>query len=311
MSDPHDHSDEGDSPISSGSVVALAQRFVVKTLETSGNERLKKLGKGIKNAPELLGEKAGRMLAALLEAAGAGKPISEESKREFTKELETSPKEAAAILGFLTAELFDDAMDSTSERIALLEYYRSTLNLICLYMAKAKTSVALRGFLHDPHCISYWHFERSNLEFQTAVDSIFPNGLDVYFLEETPTDERLVELNMLIRDSKDRHLRTEDYDVWKKDTVAKLENISETIVTTKQLRKDRVSLPPPQTDPVFGRLRGTANSPIEYETRISPEPDALLTMVESLNVAKTALEYRRTKAIEGKRRLAETPPDKP
>ena len=132
MSDPHDHSDEGDSPISSGSVVALAQRFVVKTLETSGNERLKKLGKGIKNAPELLGEKAGRMLAALLEAAGAGKPISEESKREFTKELETSPKEAAAILGFLTAELFDDAMDSTSERIALLEYYRSTLNLILL-----------------------------------------------------------------------------------------------------------------------------------------------------------------------------------
>ena len=306
MTEHHDPSTDHDSPVSSGTI-ALAQRFVISSLEHSGNPKLKRLGRVIKKFPEMAGQKVGPILGKIFGSVEKGEPIKTEDKEKLLKIMEQHPQEATAILGLLTADLLAGGGDAASERQALLEYYRSSLTLVCTAMASRTTSVALRGFIHDGSCVSYWHFERKNLQFSMSSSSevLFPNGLDVYFLELEPTDESLTTLNRLIRDNPERHLDKALYDINCNESISQLDSIYETKLTFRKLDKDRAKTANAEPDPLRLRLASDPDSPIKFESRIPPEPDALVAMLESLNVALAAQDHRLDEVKEGQRRLAE------
>ena len=308
MTEHRDPSSDHDSPISSGTI-ALAQRFVISSLEHSGNPKLKRLGRVIKKFPEMAGQKVGPILGKIFGSVEKGEPIKTEDKENLLKTMEQHPQEATAILGLLTADLLAGGGDAASERQALLEYYRSSLTLVCAAMASRTTSVALRGFLHDDRFVSYWHFERNNLQFSMPAYSevLFPNGLDVYFLELEPTDENLTTLNRLIRDNPERHLDKALYDINSNDSISQLDTIYETKLTFRKLDKDRSKTAKTEPDPLGFRLASDPGSPVKFESPIPPEPDAVVAMLESLNIALAAQDYRLDEAREGQRRLAEKP----
>ena len=289
MSEHHDEQpSEGHSVVSSSSVVALAQRFVIKAVESSGHEEA---ARWLRQWPELLGDKAGQGVKKLFAKKAQGENITEKDKEELSEALKANPTEAAAVVGVLTTDLLEGTLDAASEREAILNTYKSSLEVICAYMAKATTSVALSGFLHEPNCISYWQFERKNLEFGSLGDFLYPNGLQIYFLYEEPTEERILQLNMLIRDDANRHLTLELYDFQSNDRVAKLEKIEETRVITKRLRPDRANLPKPKR--VGGLRHGTDyDEPVEESSWINPGKSTLSALIESLQVAKEAQTYR-------------------
>jgi hypothetical protein len=290
------HGSEGHSPISTGSVAALAQRFAIKALEASGH---KEIAHWVKEWPEILGDKAGLTFQKLFAKKAKGEALTEQDKRDLAKSLDENPKEAAAFLGVLTADLLEGTLDAETERKAILDSYRAVFEIICAYLAKSKSSLALKGFLHDEHCISYWHFDRSNLLFSDGQEYLYPNGVDVYFGYEEPTDERLLELNLAIRDSPTRHLAPELFDFDQNDSIAKLSRVYETNIATARLRRDRENLPKPVPNPVFRRSGGTDYSrPVEEVVGIPAGAPALIAMVDSLSLAKQAQvsRYDKTKA---------------
>jgi hypothetical protein len=292
MDDTQDHA-EGHSP-SGGGLVALAQRFIVAALKTSGNERLERIGSFIKEAPEVLGKKTGHLLQRLLDKKSRGEVLTARDEEELGEALQERPSEAAAVLGLVTADLLQGTLDADGEREAIIGSYASILNFVCAYMAEATTSVAIRGFLHDPACISYWHVERRNLEFaKSGSDYLYPNGLEVYLFDEEATDERLAALNMAIRDSPTRHLHPAMYDISSDDAVAKVTRINETTIVIERLHPDRASLPAAPEDPLFGRKLGTDYSrPLEFVLPIPPDATDVVALIDSLQKAKAVQSHR-------------------
>ncbi|MEY2519113.1 MAG: hypothetical protein QOF24_872 [Verrucomicrobiota bacterium] len=309
MTDNQDTSHHDDSPISGG-VVAIAQRILAKTLQTSGNRKLERIGDLIREWPERVGGVAGQILGKILGSAEKGEAIAVEDKEALNKALENQPEAAAMILGFLTADLLTGASDAESERNALLEYYQSSLNLICTAMANRTTSFALRGFLHQKNCISYWHFERPNLTFSRGKDYLFPNGLDVYFIEENPTDEELLRLNLLIRDDPERHLDRTFYNIEKNDNISELAYIYETTIATKKLDPDRNNTRDPQPNSL-GFLATDHSKPIQFTSPIPPEPELVVALIESLQIAIEAQDFRPRQAQEARKQLADKVPKTP
>jgi hypothetical protein len=282
-----------ESPISTGSLVSLALRFAMKALESSGNERAKKLAHLIDKAPEILGEKTGLYVKSLLEKRAAGKELTKEDSDGLSEKLSESPEQSAAVLGFFTAELLEGAHDAATERKEILNSYNSIFEIICIYMRQTKSSVALKGFIHDEHCISYWHFDRSNLEFSLSGDYLFPNGLEIYLLHEEPTDHQLALLNLEISDSASGHLPQNKYEFTKTDLVSKVEKIYKASILFIRLHPDRESLPKRTKEPLFGGSLGTDYSkPIGFTTSIPPGSQYLIGLIESLYIAREAQMYR-------------------
>ena len=297
----HDH----DSPISS-SAVALAQRLVISTLKHTGHPKAKRFAEYISKGPEILGKKLGPQIGKLFGSVAKGEPIKPEDEAALLKTMEEHPQETAAILGLLTADLLAGEANAADERQAVLNFYSSSLALICASMASRTTSLALRGFFHDTNCISYWHFERQNLQFSSGKDYLFPNGLDVYFLELEPTDEQLVTLNLEIRNDAKRHLKPERYDVNTNPAVSKLVSIHETTLEFKRVDKDAAKKTEKRAAEAFGiGLLDDDSALVEWTSPIPLATEPLTAMLESVPLALAAQDFRINKLKELKQRMAE------
>jgi hypothetical protein len=274
---------EGKSVVSADTVITLVERFTVSALKSSGNERI---AQWIEQWPEILGGKAGVAIKRLLEKRAKGQVITQNDTKEVTQELADDPRAAATLLGLLTVDLLEGAMDAQSRRKAILQTYGAVLEVICTYMAGHTTSVVLKGFIHREDCISYWHFERSNLEFSwSGSDHLFPNGLKVYFRDEEPDDERVFNLNLEIADDPDHHLPQEFYDFEHDPKVAQLDEIYDTKITFHQLDP---AAGPRKKDPLGLTLSDT----LEYSQKIPGDLAGLKGLIDSLVHAHEALEQR-------------------
>jgi hypothetical protein len=295
--DGHSEPSHGDhSPVSPTSIAGMISRVLAGTLGELGYKRAEVI---VNQWPEILGGKIGQVIKKIQGKQARGEKITPEDDQELAKALEESPKEAATLLGLLTADLVRDTVDAKSERKAVLDAFKTIFGIVCTYMRTATTSVALSGFLHDPNCISYWHLTGKNPEFSNTNDTyLFPNGLVVYIRYEQPTAERLADLNKQIRRDEHRHLPQSLYGFENDGDVAKVEAVHETKVMTKQLHPDRATLPPPTKGP-FGEKKGQDFSkPIDFETEIPSGAPGLATLVESLYAAREAQEGYRKQVAE-------------
>lgn len=120
-----------------------------------------------------------------------GKPITLEDHKDVADALQSEPKDAATLLGLLTADILEGTLDARTDRMAILDSYNVVFGVICAYMTAATTSLALCGFVHDENCISYWDRTGKAPQFPViGEDYLFPISLDVYISNEEPTDLR-------------------------------------------------------------------------------------------------------------------------
>ena len=209
-------------------------------------------------------------------------------------------------MGLTLGNIVDSTKDAESQLKANLSSYAVVLDIICATMAKAGTSLALKGFLHDAKCISYWHIrDRGKPSFLRLSDSLAPNDLEIYFLEEEePTPKILAGLNEKIRRDSKRHLPAAAYDYKHDNTVAKLLKVLETDVTTSQLHPNPSELKTDRPDPF--NTAPDPTKPIEFVTQIPPRSPNLIPMFESLYEAMKAQDAVNMKPEELKRQLLDS-----
>jgi hypothetical protein len=105
----------------------------------------------------------------------------------------------------------------------LIPYYLCTLNTVVSVIRRIGRPVVIRGFLHDQHCITYWHCETQeaqrlpDFEKHPSLDIInLPQQLTVYIAAERGQDQLVEELNLKIRKSKFHKLELTDYNFMEK-----------------------------------------------------------------------------------------------
>jgi hypothetical protein len=281
--DPHEHN-SGTSHRIPSSATAMATRTLLSFLRAAGYEDLADY---IAKLPEHVGEALGAPLKRVKNKAKNGDAINPADEKELTEAMTQHPQETVTALGLLLTHVGSNVVDADSERKKSLQSYALVLNTICDFMAKAQTSVALRGFLHDANCVSYWHIRgRGNPTFSQLSDSLVPFDLEVYFIRAEPSAELLASLNETIRRSSNRHLPSDLYDYEYNHDIAKLNKIYETNITTSELHPSPNELKTPKPDP-FG-LAPDPNKPMEFVTQIPSKVPSLIPMFESLFEAKKA-----------------------
>ena len=275
-----DQSDDGGSGL--GGSVGIVSRIVASAAKTMGHEKLAAL---VKRWPELVGEQIGKPLRKLEEYVTNGKSVPPEVDQEIHEAIEANPEEALALMGPVMAEGFEGVGDAQAERIFILDSYTGVLNIAASQMAARKTSLVLRGFLHDPDCVSYWHFKgfgacRFKGEYSFGQHAIRPDvGLEIYALKTTPSDESLDLLNREIRRSSDRQLPPELWDISTVEGVSLLKEIRETELVVERINPDLV------TEQEKGKGDFALSIPQRTKSYIIPIPDgpsALPAMLESL-----------------------------
>jgi hypothetical protein len=286
-----EHNSEGEQILSVGTISTLAQRFAIQTLKSSGH---RDIAEWLTKWPEILGIKTGKAIKNILDKRAHGQQVSVQDERALQSALDENPKEAATLLGLLTADLLEGAIDAATKRRTILKTYGSVLGIVSTFMASNTTSIVLKGFIHREDCISYWHFERSNLEFSASGDDyLYPNGLQVYFIDALPDDALLKKLNWNIRDDPERHLPAEFYDFEHDSKIAKLEAIYETKVSFKQLDPNSSPTEEPKKDDPFGfNAIASWDTDYEYSQRIPSDLRGLKGLIDSLFLAKDALGER-------------------
>jgi hypothetical protein len=263
---------------------AFAARTFLSFLRASGHEDWAKF---IAELPERVGETLGRPLNRVKEKVEKGEAISIADEKDLNTAIAEHPQEAAAALGLLLTHLVTITVDADTERRRTLDAYALVLNTICDVIGKAKTSVALRGFLHEANCVSYWHIPgRGNPEFSHLSDSLYPLGLEVYFIRTEPTPETLFTLNDTIRRNSQRRLPAEFYDYEHSSEIAKLLKIYETNITTSELHPHPDELTSERPDPF--NLGHDPYKPMEFVTQIPSKAPNLIPMLESLFEARGA-----------------------
>jgi len=281
MDEHASHTPEGHSLISPTNVTAILMRIAGSALQSSGHEKASEL---LKNWPEIVGVKIGKPFNKIQEKRLKGQEITQEDKKALEKALNENPKEAATLLGLLIAEATQGTLDADAELKLILESYALVLNTICALMGKAKTSLALKGFVHDTGCVSYWNFTKgSNPSFYASTDSLAPSGLEVYLFSEEPAADTLRKYNQEIRRAPSRQLERDKFNHRKHDTVALVKKVSELDVVIEKLdpdREEKMKLP----DPLH--LNAKYEWPAEFKYEIPFGAPALVELFESLFEAR-------------------------
>jgi hypothetical protein len=310
-----DHNQQGylhraeDDLVSPPTIVSIVTQILTSGLEEAGYKNASYV---IRKWPKIVGVHTARLLMQIFEKRAEGKPITEKEHREIAEALQNDPKDAAALLGVLTANLVNGALDVKAERKAILDSYNVIFGLICAFMNTGPTSIALKGFVHDENCISYWNITGKEPQFSMINGNyLFPVSLDVYLFQEEPADARLVELNFQIRKAYDRRLTADVYDINRHEQVAKVDKVLETDIAIHQLDPDRATKPAREKD-IFGTPQGLDYArPVEYRIPIPPRAEALIGLYKSLTLAKEVLGLvkpsvadTQKKALEGEERAS-------
>jgi hypothetical protein len=238
--------------------------------------------------PEKLGEHGAKWVRGWFERKAAPDGTIESVTDEEIREL--AAESPAAIQSLLVASL-DAPLSSADETQEVLDSYAAVLNPIGDVMRARATSLALRGFLHDASCVSYWQLRDKHAHgasFRRSGDSLsITGGIEIYVLKLEPTDETLNKLNTLIREAKSRQLPEMFSDYRNDETIARVESVQEVGVTLRQLDPDREAKKATASAAPFGSLRNF-DAPTEMTWQIPPGVPGLLSLIESLPMATDA-----------------------
>lgn len=204
--------------------------------------------------PEKLGELAATKVRLWLDNTstldGTIGAVTEEEIKQLAND---SP---AAIQSLLVASL-DVPQSASEETSQILESYVAVLNPIAEALRSLETSIALRGFLHDAECVSYWHLankQEKDAAFRKVGNHlVIGGGFEIYILNVYPTDDVLDALNATIRSERSRQLPSGFCDYRRDESVGKLEDVHELSVTLRQLDPERdVKQAKAKSDPFGG-----------------------------------------------------------
>jgi len=232
--------------------------------------------------PEKIGEVATRKVRDWFDKKSTPDgTIGEISEDEMKQLAEVSPIATATML----VAALDAPRGASDERDQNLASYMRVLEPIAQTVRDLETSIALRGFLHDTECVSYWHLrdkQGSGDAFRKSGDHlVVRGGLEVYVFSMEPTDDALDALNVAIRSAASRQLPTSVYDYL-------VEEIHEQkVITTRRLDSDReAKREKAQSDP-FGIIHDY-NRPIEISWTIPSGVPGIVALLESLPIATRA-----------------------
>ena len=250
-----------------------------------------KLARNLKQWPEYLSDEAMDALDAILKKQQEGKPITSADTDPLELALSESP-EAAPLLIVTALTETTSAPDPASQTEEILNSYSFILNLACEYMGNARTSLALKGFVHSPDCISYWMINRPGQpQFQLSDKQLVPRDFEIYLLQREPTPEELDALNLAIRTNAKRHLSDKETDYKKDQAVRLLTAIEDVRIVVEGLPEDR-------PDPfALNSLPKTLEMPIE------PGAPSLFGMLASFYKAQDVQDEYLVKAIDNRRTI--------
>ena len=228
----HSHEEHHHAP--SASLTSAVIRMAAATAKAAGYV---KVGTLITDWPEITGTKLGELIRKLRNAEQSGKTVTAAEQAEIEKALEANPQAAAQLLGLVVSSSSQKVLDAAEERRQILASYKLVLDLITSAMTQRQTSYALKGFLHNPECISYWKRSVGSAEF-VGDDSLYCNGFEVYFINVDPSLEKLQALNEFIRRSESRHLPNDYEDYRHNQGIVRLMRVRELEVEVEELQPD-------------------------------------------------------------------------
>ncbi|MBV9154840.1 MAG: hypothetical protein JO097_01160 [Acidobacteriaceae bacterium] len=272
------HSHEGQSPAAPTNITALATRIIVSALESAGYTQAATL---IQKWPELIGKEIGKPIRNIRDKQAKGEIITTADKQELNIAIQRNPREAELLLGPIVASSVDATLTADDERHQIFVAYTFALNAICEYMTKAKTSLALRGFLHSENCISYWHLTGTAAAFSFSSGCLAPIDFQIYLLDYQPSSSELATLNEEIRRNSLRHLSVEKYDYEKDQRISLVTEIHELKIRFFKLHPKRHDLIREKKASSIDYSRPTA-----WDCQIPIGAPALLRLFESLFEAK-------------------------
>jgi hypothetical protein len=227
----HSHSGDDQHHAPTANLTASVVRMAAATAKTLGYERTAKL---ITNWPELAGTKIGQLILKMRHQQDAGQAVTPEQETAIETTMREEPAAAAQILAIVVGGASGQILSADAEREQILSSYRFVLDTITDAMARAKTSFALKGFLHDPECISYWHLDGLAPKFSRTGNYLYTSSFEVYFLQVSPTAENLQVLNEEIRRNPKRRLSADLFDFRRNGGISLLKKVEELAVTLER-----------------------------------------------------------------------------
>lgn len=259
----HEHSPFPSVPTS---MTSAATRAIIRVLERRGYDTTP-----IRKWPEFVTDKVMDAIERIADKQKQGQPITPADRDDLEQAINENPAAAPVLMTAATSHLASST-GPQSESEEILESYAYVLNAACEYMSKAGTSIALRGFIHDGNCISYWEKAPDGKpEFQLSGRQLIPNNLDVYLIERTPEEQQLSDLNTTIRRDPKRKLSQGEIDYQNRESVKKL-------IAVEDVRLQVHGLPSAKRPNPFK----TRPMPETLNILIPPGAPALIGMFESL-----------------------------
>jgi len=198
--DDHSHCSDSHGHLSVPSgLTSLVARAIIAAIKSAGNPEL---AEKIATAPELIGTKLGKTVAALLHKKANDQILTQDDIHKVDIAVKDDPDTANLLIYSDFIRLYGKDPIKTAQRVS---FYRELLMRVCDQMAKHSTSYALRGFVHESDCISYWHLDGVQPAF-IGSDFIAPVDMKVFLLQKEPTTALLKMLNESIRESPHKQL---------------------------------------------------------------------------------------------------------
>lgn len=263
------HHEHNPFPSVPTSITSAATRAVIRALERRGYDTTP-----IRKWPEFLTDKVMDLMERLAQKQKQGEAISAADRQNLEHALNENPGAAPLLMTTALTELLNSA-GPQSETDEILNSYALVLNAACEYMGKTGTSLALRGFVHDASCISYWEKSDGKPEFQLSGSQLTPKNLDVYLIERTPEEQQLTDLNTRIRLDPKRKLPKRELNYQDDESVKKLVAVQDVRVVVHGLPSDKRPNP-----------FGLHPSPEDLNILVPPGAPALIGMFESLFYAQ-------------------------
>jgi len=185
---PHDS-----IPALPSGTVGVLLRIALDALEKAGYKRL---ADRIRNVPSLASDILAKLIKVVFGSIARGTPIDDEAAKKIETILESTQR--------LTTGEESHPQKPINVSIpvepTLLELYAQVFGIVCDAMKHGNFSLALRGFVHDPDCISYWHLKGASPTFSAISNYLYPNNLEVYIINgRDNSPKELDSLNKSIR----------------------------------------------------------------------------------------------------------------
>ncbi len=236
-----------------------------------------KVAEVITDWPELAGSQLGKAILKLRHKTESGETVTSADDASLEQALRAEPEGAAQLLGLTLANALGGASGVRSGKNDILGSYKSVLGLITSAMASENTSFALRGFLHDSNCVSYWRLKWDSVPSWRSDESgyITPSGFELYLIAIEPTDETLQNFNEVIIRSDDHVLGREAEDTYKNPGISQVRSVRSHRVEISRLPMPEEEKP----NPIFS---AGPRTPRSFEYDIPFGAPYLLPLFESL-----------------------------